>query len=668
MATSSEVTTNDDIGRHPSSRDVSRGAGQLGYVPGLDGLRAISVLVVLAFHFRPDHSLLTGGFLGVEIFFVISGYLITALMLEERRTRGRVNLAKFWMRRIRRLFAALYATLLTVGLVVAVFYNDELGKLRSSLFAGAFYVTNWQQILGHVQYGDDSLRTPLGHLWSLAVEEQFYLFWPLVFSLGMFLFARRWKWVILVGTLTSWLWMAHLIAQRPRFHGAVLLQSQKNQIGDVFNRVYLATDTRAAGLLLGAFVAFVWVPRKLRGQTGKNAARVLDGAAIGAALLLVVLVLTAELHSVWLYPWGFILVDLCSVVLIAATVHPVSHVGRLLGVKPLRAIGVRSYGIYLWGIAIFEFTRPGVGFDLDWSGSQMFALRLVLIVVVAEVSYRWIELPVRRGVLGRMWHVTRRAEGKTRERLVVRWQVVGVTLALVTGSLSIAAFAAKAPVEAKAAHCSGDDILLHPELCPIHPASTSPSIAVTTMPLPTKSTRPGTTSRTNPPKVESNGYSFTAVGDSVMLGAQNTLTDRLTRAVGPTMVNADVGRQGQVCLQVLQSLRDVQKILAPVVIVHCGNNGFLPKHFVDQVMAIVGPRRHVVFVTLKVPRQWEGANNAEIGAGAKRYRNTRLLDWHVLAAPLPPNYFAKDTFHLTGPGVAFYVDAIYNFLRNQRWL
>ena len=643
-------------------RASSRRNPKIGYVPGLDGLRALSVVAVLAFHFRSDHSLLKGGFLGVEVFFVISGYLITSLLIAERRRYSKISLLGFWMRRIRRLFAAMYATLIVVGLTVAVFFHEELGKLRGPLYSAAFYIANWQQVFSHVQYGASTDRAPLGHLWSLAVEEQFYFAWPLLFAFGMFVLGRRFRWVIGVGVLASWWWMAHLIGARPSFHRAAndLTFSQQQKIGDAFNRIYLATDTRAAGLLLGAFLAYFWVPRLLHATGGKHLAAVLDTAAAGAALLLIVLTTTASLNSVWLYSWGFVVVDLCTIVLIAAIVHPASHVGRVLGMRPLRAIGVRSYGIYLWGVAIFEFTRPGAGFDLELPGVVVLLIRLVVTVVVVEISYRCIEQPIRGGALGRLWQSLQAAQGKARERLVLRWQVVGITFAVVCIALTTATGFANVPKQAAAAG-GGDCIALG--TCKI---PTIPSIPTQTATTTAGQGKPGK-HVVVPPKIDNGGYAVTTVGDSVMLGAHDTLIADLSALThGGVLVNAEVARQGQVCLDTLNGIK-AQHALGTLVIVHCGNNGTLPDNFVDRVMEIAGNRRHVMFITAKVPRGWETPNNQQILDRVAKFKNARMLDWHWFAAPKPPEFFARDGYHLSGPSVTLYVSLIHDFVVSQHW-
>src|SRR4051812_47755002 len=227
---------------------------KLRYLPGLDGLRAISVLAVLAYHYRPDHSLLRGGFLGVEVFFVISGYLITALLLAERRRQGRVSLRNFWLRRARRLAPALFVLILCTGVFVGLFHNDELHAMRGDLVFG-FWGENWWTIIHHALYGEAGLRQPLQHLWSLAVEEQFYLVWPLAFIGGMFMLGRkRMTWA--VGILAAVSWLAAI----------VWLQTSTQSAADLNNTLYMSTATRAYGLLLGALAAFLAGPERFRGK------------------------------------------------------------------------------------------------------------------------------------------------------------------------------------------------------------------------------------------------------------------------------------------------------------------------------------------------------------------------------------------------------------------
>ncbi len=500
-----------------SAAESPRGPTRIGYQPGLDGLRALSVLAVLAFHFQPGHGFLPGGFLGVEVFFVISGYLITSLLFAEHRRNRRVSMRDFWARRARRLLPALYTMLLVVALVVAVFFHDELGALRMPLLAGATYWSNIQQILSHAVYGQEGVRVPLQHLWSLAVEEQFYLVWPLVFVGGVFLVGRRrFRWIVGALALLSSSWMTYLSLVHPH--------PGTNAYALHLNRIYLGTDTRIAGILWGAFLACFWSPRRLAGDAAPSAGRLLERVGLGAGAVIVALMFVAHYDSSqWLYTFGFQLVDLCTVLLIACTVHPLSRLGRWFGTPALRAVGVRSYGIYVWGIVVFEFTRPG--FDLTWPSVFVLVLRLVLVGVIVETSYRLLEVPVRNGALERAWREMRAAVGERRVRLVRRWQVVTTVLCVIVLLLAVAAAAAPAPhtneiTDGKTSVGDGDAVLN---------GGTVATFTTTTIAGgPTTTLAPGTPTSRPPirpqvPAGETGGYAVTAVGDSVLLGASGTL-------------------------------------------------------------------------------------------------------------------------------------------------
>jgi len=677
-----------DAGSNGSSRpprDVSatNPPVQLTYVPGLDGLRAVSVLAVMLWHFRPDRSLLRGGYLGVEVFFVISGYLITSLLLAERRRRGKIDFGEFWLRRIRRLWPALFLMLIVTGLVIAIFYNEELGRLKGDLLFG-FYAENWWGIFHHLPYVQAdattaaTLRQPFQHLWSLAVEEQFYLFWPLELALGLFLLGRRrFRAFIAVQAAFGYVLMVTVAA---RGHDLVVHGTDSQAVAhglQLLNFAYMSTLTRMSGLLLGCLLAFSWTPYRLRGPAAPNAGRVLDGVAVGAFALLVVLFVQLRDTEIGLYYWGFFLTDIATILLIAAIMHPSSNANRLFGVKPLRAIGVRSYGIYLWGIAIFELTRPGrhkVGgqYVFDWNPSTfwLWTVRLVLVAVVVELSYRYVETPIRRGALGRAWRALRDSHGERRQRLALRWQVGGVVVALAVASLATVAAASTDRTNAQETagldEVGGGNCLLHGTCAPPTAPTTSPTVAPGT-----GDTVPRSTPTTVPKGLHTGGWAVSAVGDSVMLGAQQDLIDTLKGpAGGPVYVNAVKSRQARDCVGILQTLaRDGS--LAPLVLVHCGTNGTIAPNFVDQVMRIAGPRRKVVFYTLKMPRPWQLPDNALIKAHAHTYRNARVIDWSWFAprAVGSAAFFYQDQTHLTPPGRAFYAHLTLDLIQNTwHWL
>jgi peptidoglycan/LPS O-acetylase OafA/YrhL len=350
-------------------------------VPALDGVRALAVLAVLGFHAEVPH--LCGGFLGVEVFFVLSGYLITSLLLLELARVRRISLAQFWLRRARRLLPALFA-LLAASLVLSLtLARDSLAETRTDAVAALFYVSNWWQVIGHRSYFMAVDRPPLLlHLWSLAVEEQFYLFWPLTLALLGRQAARRVLPAALLGSLASALWMARLFD--PHLDPT---------------RVYVATDTRLSGLLLGAALSAV-VRAPLAGAAPQTATRTAGREALAALGLgtLLVLMFTVTDRGPFLYRGGLVLVDLASCALIAGVVLP-SATARLLGAGPCAWLGRRSYGLYLWHWPIFALTRPE--FDLALSAVPLLAVRLILTVAVAELCYRFVEMPVRNGALRR---------------------------------------------------------------------------------------------------------------------------------------------------------------------------------------------------------------------------------------------------------------------------
>ena len=384
--------------RTPPSRrrprpDATAGRGTMGYQPGLDGIRAISVVAVILYH--AGFGWMHGGFFGVEVFFVVSGFLITSLLLDEREGTGRVSLAGFWQRRARRLLPALVALLAAVATWAALFGSPEQRwQLRRDLPWSLLYAANWGQIVGDIPYFTSGDPPLLRHLWSLAVEEQWYLVWPLVF-----LAIARTRWpartvaLVLAGAaaavsvLTFWL---HAGGPAPLgwgpFDGA-----------DRTNFMYLSTVTRSGGLLLGAAAAFVWRPwRSARAErVDGRPLDVVAGVAIGALLCVFA---SATLTDGYVYQWLLPLVSLLSLAVVLAVVHPAATgTRRVLSWAPLVEIGRRSYGLYLWHWPIFVVA------DAVHGSVARFVVAAAVTAVVSEACYRWVETPIRRGALGRWW-------------------------------------------------------------------------------------------------------------------------------------------------------------------------------------------------------------------------------------------------------------------------
>ena len=380
----------------------------MGYQPGLDGLRAISVIAVIIYH--AGFGWMSGGFLGVEVFFVVSGYLITGLLIDERERSGTVSLKGFWTRRARRLFPALAVVLVAVTLWALLAGSaEQAAQVKRDLPWAIGYLANWGQIVGGVPYFAAVDPPLLRHLWSLAVEEQWYVLWPFAFialsRAGMTL--RRRVSIVAVAVVAAWMltWWVHRDAPK-LFLG-----------WDPTNAAYLSTPTRASGLLLGALAAFVWRPWR-DPQALSRASRPLDVTAGLAVGVLVSVFIGAHLTEGYMYPWVMGLTSLASVVAIAVVVHPGAVGARwIFGSSWLTAIGRRSYGLYLWHWPIFVIAGATDGSWWRFVGGSL------VTVIIAEASFRLIETPVRHGALGRWW--------SAREGRSVRWVAVGGSLSAV---------------------------------------------------------------------------------------------------------------------------------------------------------------------------------------------------------------------------------------------
>jgi peptidoglycan/LPS O-acetylase OafA/YrhL/CubicO group peptidase (beta-lactamase class C family) len=375
----------------------SPGEIKLPFLPGLDGLRAFAVIAVLLYHADLP---LRGGFLGVEVFFTLSGFLITALLVGEQAATGRIDLRDFWMRRARRLLPALALVLLSVFAIAAMLPTGETAGLGGDLLAAIGYVMNWRLVLSGQSYFDAGVRPSLlQHLWSLAVEEQFYLIWPLLFVAGLRLLRPT-------GLLLTTLLLAA---------GSAFLSATLYDPGADPSRIYYGTDTRASGILLGAALAMLWAPWRQPALSSRRLGRALDvGGLLALGGLVFAVVQLFDSHPL-LYRGGLIAVAVLTLVVIAGLTHPQARLlPALLGSAPLRWVGVRSYGIYLWHWPVFQVTRPFM--DVPFGNPAALVLRLALALLLAELSYRWVEAPVRAGAIGRLW----RAIG-------ARWQPHGAS-------------------------------------------------------------------------------------------------------------------------------------------------------------------------------------------------------------------------------------------------
>jgi peptidoglycan/LPS O-acetylase OafA/YrhL/lysophospholipase L1-like esterase len=601
----------------PTTPTTSR----LRYVPGLDGLRALSVTAVLLYH--ADITWMPGGFLGVDVFFAISGYLITSLLLAEFRNRSGVNIGQFYLRRARRLLPALFLVLTSVSLFAIIFLPDEVRALRGDVVAALGYATNWWQIFQHQSYVAAQGRPPmLRHLWSLAVEEQFYLLWPLL----LFGMLRIWK-----GRRTPMLLATLGIAVASFFTMLLLSLPHDYTVADP-SRVYFGTDARIYTLLLGAALAMVWSPWKLSPRIPRQGRIVLDAVGATALVLLVLTFVNAHYQSNFLFRGGFLVVALLSVVVIAVAVHPASRIGTVvLAQQPLRWIGERSYGIYLWHWPIFMVTRPG--FDTDIRGWPNTVMRFALTLVVAELSYRFVEQPIRHGSLGHWVQRLRTASPQDRAGM---WQRTFATVGVVTVVVVVTGFGL----------ASAQSPRVESGLAFLTQTSTTTTAPTTT------TTVPGGAVATTTPAPPAAPPQVTAIGDSVMLGAAGALQAKIPGI----HVDAAVSRQFGTGIDLIRQLKAAGQ-LSPVVVIHLGTNGTITDGHMQALKDLLADRQRVIFVNLKVPRSWEAGDNAVIQKWVPLFGNAVLVNWNGEGS-LHPEYFYSDHIHLNDAGRARYADLV----------
>ncbi len=591
----------------------------LGYLPALDGLRAIAVLGVLAYH--ADLAWAPGGFLGVDVFFVLSGFLITTLLLESAARLGSPDLREFYLRRARRLLPALFAVLIGSTLLVITVATDEAGNQQRDLPAALTYVTNWVYVLTDQSYFQATGRPPmLEHLWSLAVEEQFYLLWPWVFLLawrtGRTARLRR---IAAIGAVVS--------------TGLMVVSSVINGYPEPNDpsRVYFGTDTHAMGLLVGAALATVWIPHRARSAILPRARDTVD--AIGAAALLAVLVVfwqTSE-NSAVLYRGGFLLLSLLVAVLIVAVTHPASRVGVALGSAPLRYLGTRSYGIYLWHWPVFLVTRPGL--DVPLTGLANLALRLGLTLAIAELSFRFLETPIRRhGFLG-------------------AWQALLAAMAARGGRVAAAAQRPAVILAVVAALLLGMTLRLYS--LPTEDDSLGGVTSLSAMEDVDDAAAQLEAQLSEPPEPVAQPGEL-GLGESVMIGASGALEQQFPGIV----IDAAVGRQEADALARTAELA-AASALHETTIVHIGSNGPISDAGIRQLLDTLMENdvTRVAVVNISVPRRWQDPNNAVLASVVPDYPSAVLVDWHA-AVLADPSLVNADGVHPSAAGVQKYADLI----------
>ncbi len=624
----------------------------LPYLPSLDGLRAVAVIAVIIYH--ANKGWLGGGFLGVDIFFVISGYLITTLLVTESANTGRVSLKAFWLRRARRLLPALWTLLIGVIVYCSLFERDALGTLRGDVIGALLYGFNWFQIWVGSSYFSAFGFVPLRHLWSLAVEEQFYFVWPIVMAVllkGGRRYVRLVGLLFLLASVSISIYVASVY--QSGFVGTVEQSPQQylSFVGHTVLRLdylFLGTLSRAGGLFIGAALAMFWRPWETHLAPHAASRRRVDLVGLGGLVSLGVMMWkfrdvvegTVEGGSRGydlLFRGGFLLIGVASTAAVAAAVYPgasVTH--RILNNGVLRWVGQRSYGLYLYHWPIFQFYRRFAGEPLNIAefGALMFSA-----LIITELSYRFIEMPVRTGVFSSWWHGIRYrrfdADRARRRHIFALGAVIAVLPVFAVMSMATADL----KLDEITQSLQDNESSVVNVLTTTTVTATSLGGVVTTIP-------PVTTTVLGGQIID-----ILAIGDSVMLGAADILTKR-----GVT-VDALKSRPFGQALEIVNFIKSVNR-LGEVVIIHLGTSNHADQKMLDAIMVPLADVPIVLFVTAHLPKKaWQNPNSELIRALPDQYGNVKILDWYAISVA-HPEYLYRDKAHLNEVGQQVYADLI----------
>lgn len=571
------------------------------HIPAIDGLRAVAVAAVVFYHL--GFAWIPGGFLGVDLFFVISGYVITRLLLDSIERSGGLDLRGFYKARARRLLPPMIFMIVVTAFYISVWAQDSVKRFLTDVPFAITGTINWWLVANEQDYFEAIGRPPLlQHTWSLAVESQFYLIWPIILLLVLKRFGKK---VIPFAALLIALTSASLL-----FYVSLQLDASSD-----VSHVYFGTDTHSVGLFLGSALAVSWIPQNFKNEVSVRAQNFIDFIGVFGFIGILATFLLIDESSPTAYKIAFPLAAIFGVAIITSIVHPASRFAPILQNRVLLWIGERSYAIYLWHWVIFQISRPSV--DLMGEDWALIAVRILIVLALADISLKLVELPVRSGAV-EYWF-----KGMKYRTAAVRKKQKALLISFISMTLlSLSILSTNAILSNNRVAQTLEESL-----------TTAPSITETE------------TALINP------SQAIWLTGDSVILGIRNALSE-----IQPIIVvNARVGRQAPELLEEMR--KDVKKAAGATIVMNLGNNDLLNRETVREIFALAQVSPRVVVVNTAVPRPYRDANNQLVNEVAQEFSNVRVVDWNSISQD-HPEYFAPDGVHLVPTGVSAYVLAI----------
>ena len=581
--------------------DTKPVSGKVGvrHISSIDGLRAIAVAAVVLYHL--GISWIPGGFLGVDLFFVISGYVITRLILDSINQSSALDLRAFYAARLRRIYPGFIFMVICTIIFIGVWAPEAIKRFLTDLPYALTGSINWYLVARNQDYFETIGRPPLlQHTWSLAVELQFYLIWPIILLTVLKYFGKK-------NVARIALAIAIISGVTLFIVSLSLDQANAKQI----SHIYFGTDTHSLGLFLGSALAVSWIPQNLSAAITKRAQDVIDGIGVVGLLGLISVFLFIDQSNANLYRIAFPLAGIFGCLVIISLVHPASRFAPIISTAPFRWVGQRSYGIYIWHWVIFQVTRPSV--DLSGQTWALYLARVLLVLALADISLRWVEIPFRQGAVQNWFRGMkyRSAKVKLRQQLSLLTSII--TVLAITSVISVQAINQADQISNKVLE----------EIIPIEP--NQQDLGSTT--------------------------GLWVTGDSVILGIRSKLESK----EHISLINARVGRQAPELLAVMRV--DQTSVPSSPVIFNLGNNNALSEQTVIDIFETIKNQPQIIVVNTAVPRAWKDANNEIISKVSARYPNVKLVDWDRISKNRP-ELFAPDGVHLSPTGSDVYVDLV----------